>query len=109
MKKICNLLEVLSKPLSLRILKLLSNFGEICICEFGSALLKPSYEISKQLKKMREVGLVVSTRKGKFNYYKIKDSENDINEKILKEVLFIEDEIFEEDKKRFKRESCSLK
>jgi len=108
-EKITKTFDILSKPLSIRILKLLNNFGEICICEFGSALEKSSYEISKQLKKMKEAGLVLSKRKGKYNYYSLSKIENEGIAKIVDLVLLLEDETFEKDKSRFRRESCSIK
>lgn len=109
MKKISRVFKVLSNELSIRVLKLLSIYEEICVCEFGTALERPSYEISKLLKHLREVGLVSSTRKGKYNFYKIANTDNSLLNDLIGEISNLKDKVFDQDKKRFARKTCSLK
>jgi len=109
MKEISQVFKVLSNELSIRVVKLLFVYEEICVCEFGTALEKPSYEISKLLKHLREVGLVSATRKGKYNFYKLANTDNSFVSNIINGISDLKDKVFEQDRKRFSRKTCSLK
>ncbi len=109
MKQISRVFKVLSNELSIRIIRLLLAFDEICVCEFGTALKKPSYEISKLLKRLREAGLVSAKRKGKYNFYRLSATNNPFVTNIINIIKILEDKVFEQDKKRFARKTCSLK
>ncbi len=109
MRKISQVFKVLSNELSIRVVKLLFAYEEICVCEFGAALEKPSYEISKLLKHLREVGLVSAKRKGKYNFYKLANTDNSFVSNIINGVSDLKDKVFEQDRKRFSRKTCSLK
>lgn len=109
MKQISRVFKVLSNELSIRIIKLLLAFEEICVCEFSTALKKPSYEISKLLKRLREAGLVTAKRKGKYNFYRLSVTSSHFVANIVNSISNLEEKVFEQDKKRFARKTCSLK
>lgn len=67
-----NILKVLSDPNRLRIfVTLVRAKGEVCVCDFaeGLPLLQPT--VSHHLKVLKEAGLIESTRRGTWVYYKL--------------------------------------
>jgi len=66
------LLKVLSDPHRLRIFVTLSRAkSEVCVCDFtdGLPLLQPT--VSHHLKLLKEAGLIESTRRGTWIYYRL--------------------------------------
>lgn len=67
-----NLLKILSDPNRLRIfVTLLRSRSEVCVCDFtdGLPLLQPT--VSHHLKVLKEAGLIESTRRGTWVYYRV--------------------------------------
>jgi DNA-binding transcriptional ArsR family regulator len=67
-----NLLKILSDPNRLRIfVTLLRSRSEVCVCDFtdGLPLLQPT--VSHHLKVLKEAGLIESTRRGTWVYYRL--------------------------------------
>jgi DNA-binding transcriptional ArsR family regulator len=66
------LLKVLSDPNRLRIfVTLVRSKSEVCVCDFteGLPLLQPT--VSHHLKVLKEAGLIESTRRGTWVYYRL--------------------------------------
>lgn len=66
------LLKVLSDPNRLRIfVTLVRSKREVCVCDFteGLPLLQPT--VSHHLKVLKEAGLIESTRRGTWVYYRL--------------------------------------
>lgn len=65
------LFQSLADPTRLRLLNLLAQAGEICVCELVDALDTPQYNISRHLHILMDVGLVEDRKLGKWVYYHI--------------------------------------
>lgn len=63
--------ECLADPTRLRLLSLLMQAGEICVCELVDALQVPQYNVSRHLQVLRQAGLVEDRKLGKWVYYAI--------------------------------------
>jgi DNA-binding transcriptional ArsR family regulator len=64
-------LKALSHPLRLRILEILQQEGEACVCHLEAHLGQRQAYISQQLARLREAGLVVDRREGMNIYYSL--------------------------------------
>jgi len=70
MRQWAKVFRALGNPDRLRLFFLLTQRGEgICVCELVEALGLPQYSVSKHLRALREVGLIESTREGRWAYY----------------------------------------
>ena len=78
------LLKLLSEPNRLRILCVLGNGEEHCVCEFESHLPDISQSLlSHHLADLKDAGLVVSEKKGQRVYYTITDDGATITKQIF--------------------------
>ena len=66
------ILKLLGEPNRLRIMCILSNESEHCVCEFESHIPDASQSLlSHHLSDLREGGLVISEKRGQRSYYKL--------------------------------------
>ena len=65
------LLKLFSDPTRLRTLALLLQEGELCVCELTYALGVIQPKISRHLATLRDAGIVLDQRAGKWVYYRI--------------------------------------
>ncbi|MBI4164355.1 MAG: winged helix-turn-helix transcriptional regulator [Acidobacteria bacterium] len=65
------ILQALAEPTRLRILNLLTQAVEICVCELVDALGIPQYGVSRHLNVLAAAGWVEDRRQGKWIYYRI--------------------------------------
>lgn len=65
-----NFFQILSDTTRIRILLLLAEH-ELCVCQLTGALGMSQPRISRQLAVLKHGGLVISSRKGNWIYYKI--------------------------------------
>ena len=99
---IANILKSLSDINRLRILNLL-NQQEMCVCEIEYITEISQSNLSRHLKNMTNLGLLISWKENKFSFFRI-------NEKFIDENPFIreimgrlsEEEIIREDDERYK-------
>ena len=63
--------QALADTTRLRLLNLLRQTGEVCVCEFVDALRLPQYSISRHLQILRQAGWVDDRKRGKWVYYAI--------------------------------------
>ncbi|MBF0282258.1 MAG: winged helix-turn-helix transcriptional regulator [Zetaproteobacteria bacterium] len=72
-------LELLFKGLAdgvrLRIVHLLCQKGELCVCHLTNTLALPQSTISRHLNVLRNCGLVEGRRMGKWVYYSMKNDD----------------------------------
>ena len=59
----------LGDPTRLRLLNLLTQAKEICVCELVDALQIPQYNISRHLHVLLKTGMVQDYKRGKWVYY----------------------------------------
>ena len=66
------LLKVLSDPNRLRIfVTLVRSKSEVCVCDFTESLPLLQPTVSHHLKVLKEAGLIESTRRGTWVYYRL--------------------------------------
>lgn len=74
-KELTNLYKVLTDETRLRIIFLL-YMEELCVCEITGILEVPQPAVSRNLAKLRDMGLVTDLRKERFIYYQLKKEKN---------------------------------
>ena len=89
-----------SHPLRLKIIDLLAEEGEMCVCEFTDCLDASQSSISKHLKILRQAGILERKSQGLKNYYALR---------VPCTVNFFDclDQVLQEDYKK-KRDSLDL-
>lgn len=63
--------KTLSDPTRLRVLVLLAQEGELCVCELTHALDEIQPKISRHLALLREVEVLLDRRQGQWIYYRL--------------------------------------
>jgi len=71
MKSTAQIFKALGDETRLRIMALLVNDQELCVCDIMSALEMPQSTISRHLSYLRNAGLVDDRRQGVWMYYKV--------------------------------------
>jgi len=65
------LFKALSEPVRLRILYLLLEQGELCVCDLVEALALSQSVVSRHLAYLRNSGLLLTRREGVWMYYQV--------------------------------------
>ncbi|WBL73536.1 metalloregulator ArsR/SmtB family transcription factor [Serratia liquefaciens] len=65
------LFKNLSEETRLTLVLLLRQVGELCVCELVSVLEESQPKISRHLAMLRESGLLIDRREGKWIYYRL--------------------------------------
>jgi len=106
MKSLVKVLKALGDETRLRILKILQEREELCVCEIMQALNISQTRASRNLGILKDAGFVKDRRKGLWVYYSInREKENEYHlvlSKLLKKWLNTE-RIIKEDRKRLKK------
>jgi len=102
MDRDAELFQSLADPTRLRLLNLLTQTDEICVCEFVDALEIPQYNISRHLHVLAEAGWLDDRRLGKWIYYRITDKLKPYQRSVLEAIERLREERqdFKEDEKR---------
>jgi ArsR family transcriptional regulator len=66
--------EAFADPTRRRILALLADQGELCVCELTAALAEGQPKISRHLATLKESGLAIPRRAGTWMHYRLDDS-----------------------------------
>lgn len=69
-----NFFKSLSEPVRLRILYLLLERGELCVCDIVSSLELSQSVVSRHLASLRNSGLVDTRREGVWIYYQLAEN-----------------------------------
>ncbi|MHB1126483.1 MAG: ArsR/SmtB family transcription factor [Bacillota bacterium] len=85
---LADLLKALADETRLSILTMLMD-GEMCVCEIIDALPLSQPAISHHLKVLRQAGLVIDRREGKWIYYDIDAAGFDTVQALLGEVILV--------------------
>ncbi len=98
-------LESLADPTRLRLLNLLDQTEEICVCELVDALGIPQYNISRHLRILLGAGWLEDRRCGKWVYYRIARKLRPFERLLLRAVAELREERddFREDEARARR------
>ncbi|CAI2458565.1 metalloregulator ArsR/SmtB family transcription factor [Serratia liquefaciens] len=65
------LFKNMSEETRLTLVLLLRQAGELCVCELVSALEESQPKVSRHLAMLRESGLLIDRREGKWIYYRL--------------------------------------
>lgn len=65
------LFKTLSDETRLGIVMLLREMGELCVCDLGTALEQSQPKISRHLAMLRESGLLLDRKQGKWVHYRL--------------------------------------
>ena len=68
------LIRAMAHPTRLRILDILAQRGECCVCHLTAVLEQRQPYVSQQLASLREAGLVTDRRDGTLIYYRLADN-----------------------------------
>ena len=71
--RIALVFKALGEPVRLRLFALLSMKQELCVCHLIEALQLPQSTVSRHLGVLRNAGLVMTRRDGKWMYYQLAD------------------------------------
>ncbi|MDX8396135.1 MAG: metalloregulator ArsR/SmtB family transcription factor [Mariprofundaceae bacterium] len=77
--------KALGDPLRLRIMHLLTQYEELCVCHITDALEMPQSSISRHLSSLKQANLVKVRRDGKWMHYNISD--DDLSSKLGNIIL----------------------
>ena len=65
------LFKTLSDDTRLSIVLLLREMGELCVCDIGAALDAPQPKISRHLGMLRDAGVLLDRKEGKWVHYRL--------------------------------------
>ena len=68
--------KAFSEPVRLRILHLLMDKGELCVCDIVDCLSLSQSVISRHLAYLRNTGLLATRREGVWIYYRVTEASN---------------------------------
>ena len=98
-------LKAFADPVRLRLLNLLADDREVCVCHLHEALELPQPTVSRHLAYLRKTGLVTGRKEGLWVHYKLARSKSGLG-RILLGCLgscLGDPTLFEEDLKRLDR------
>lgn len=75
--------KALSDPARVRVLVLLLQQGELCVCELVDAMEMSQSTLSSHLQIIRQAGLVTTRREGKWVYYGLEPAQTPLMESLL--------------------------
>lgn len=85
MDELTNLFKILSDETRLRLLILLYH-QKLCVCQLQGILEESQPKISKNLAKLRDVGLVLDERREQYIFYEL-DHTNELLDMMLKTII----------------------
>ncbi|AGA28787.1 ArsR/SmtB family transcription factor [Singulisphaera acidiphila] len=96
------LLKALADPVRLRLLNLLSEDREICVCHLHEALGLPQPTVSRHLAYLRKHGLVVGRKEGLWVHYRLAQPKSSLHRTLVGslETCLHELDVFQEDRRR---------
>ncbi len=102
MDRDAELYQSLADSTRLRLINLLDQAGEICVCELADALAVPQYSISRHLQLLVRAGWLEDRKLGKWVYYRIARELRPAQRSLLQAVrqLRTEREDFKQDERR---------
>lgn len=89
----------------LRLLNLLTQAKEICVCELVDALVMPQYAVSRHLHVLEQAGFLESRKTGRWVYYRVAPGLRPYQRTLLCAVTELRDEslLFQADEDRASR------
>jgi len=78
-----NLLKAFADPVRLRILSLLADRDEVCVCHLHEALEVPQPTVSRHLAYLRKNGLVATRKDGLWVFYRLAKPSSDLHRMLV--------------------------
>lgn len=103
--------KALSEEIRVRILLLLAEVGEACVCELMEVFDMAQSKLSHHLITLRDAGFLQDEKRGKWNYYRINTrSLNPVNRQLLDSLSrwLEDDELVLKDRRAFKGVCCRV-
>lgn len=97
------LLKALADPVRLRLLNLLADGREVCVCHLHEALDLPQPTVSRHLAYLRKHGLVATRKDGLWVHYRLARASTSLHKKLLDCVALAGDEVFQQDCRRLEQ------
>ena len=99
------LFQALGDPTRLRLVNLLMQTGEVCVCELVDALELPQYNVSRHLQILLKAGWLEDRKVGKWVYYRVARDLKPYHRSLLRAIdqLREEREDFRRDEQRASR------
>jgi ArsR family transcriptional regulator, arsenate/arsenite/antimonite-responsive transcriptional repressor len=99
------LLKAFTDPVRLRLINLLSDDREICVCHLHEALGLPQPTVSRHLAYLRKNGLVVGRKEGLWVHYRLAKPKMSLHRTSIGDVktCLADLEIFRRDRQRLAR------
>lgn len=79
-----DLFGAFANPIRLRILNLLQEQKEICVCDLCEVLGVPQPKVSRHLALLRDTGLVAVRRDGKWKFYSLAQAPTPLHRTLLR-------------------------
>jgi ArsR family transcriptional regulator len=79
-------LKAFADPVRLRLLALLSEDSEVCVCHLHRALGLPQPTVSRHLAYLRRCGLVAGRKEGLWVHYRLAPPRSDLQRTLLQEI-----------------------
>jgi ArsR family transcriptional regulator len=100
--------KALSEPTRLRILALILEYKQVCVCDLVSVLAMPQGSISRHLSYLKKSGLVESHTRGTWRVYQINTELDDSYQTIIDQTLLVlkHDLQVQQDISTFNRSNC---
>jgi len=69
--ELARMFKALADPARVKIMSMLLNADEVCVCDFTATIEKSAATTSHHLKLLREAGLVSTEKRGTWVYYRV--------------------------------------
>jgi len=79
-----DLFRAFADPTRLRILHLLQQHKEVCVCDLCAVLEEPQPKVSRHLGVLRDAGLVAARRDGKWMFYALAQAPTPLHRTLLR-------------------------
>jgi ArsR family transcriptional regulator len=76
---------------------------EMCVCEVMDSLGESQYNVSRHLKVLKNAGIVLEQKRGRWVFYSMRPDVGRFQESVLQAVRSLPDGLFQMDHKRLKR------
>jgi ArsR family transcriptional regulator, arsenate/arsenite/antimonite-responsive transcriptional repressor len=94
------LLKALADPVRLRLLNLLSDGREVCVCDLHGSLDLPQPTVSRHLAYLRRSGVVVASKDGLWVRYRLATPTSHLHRTLLNCVPLVDPKKLERDRMR---------
>src|SRR3954465_3890183 len=96
-------LKAFADPVRLRLLNLLSEDREVCVCHLHEALELPQPTVSRHLAYLRKAGVVSGRKEGLWVHYRLARPSSALHRKLIESVGLADADLMGQDRARLAR------